>query len=828
MKLAFSTLGCPDWSWDEIITVAKDLGFDGVGVRGIGRELNVPDALVFDEKHIEVTKANLDRLGIEISCLVSGCNIFKDDHTVVENAKSWIDLAQKTGTSYVRLLADEAPQEKGAIDMQVVENNLLMLSDYAENKKVVLLVETNGVFADSNVMKKLMNQINRENVGVLWDSHHPYRYKNESFIETYEILSPWIKYIQVKDSIMLDGKTKYKRFGQGDLPLESLVQMLCDNGYDGYMSLEWVKRWDNELEDAGIALPEYKYVASYMINKYTSTPEAGDNMWDITLGQLVEQMAQDYPDNPAIIYGDQNYTRTYKEFNDECDEVAKGLLAMGVNKGDHVAIWATNYPEWIITQFATAKIGAVLVTVNTNYKKFEMEYLLRQSESSTLILMEGFKDTNYAAIINELVPELKDCKKGYLSSEKFPYLKRVIYLNDKHYDGMYNWKEIYGYSAITSDSELNRIKDSLDPHDTINIQYTSGTTGFPKGVMLSHYNVLNNGKNIGDCLDFTTEDRLCIPVPLFHCFGCVLGVLACVTHGATMVPVDHYNPVKVMHAISEYKCTALHGVPTMFIGILENNDFDKFDFSSLRTGIMAGSPCPEKVMREVIQKMHMKDITIAYGQTEAAPVCTQTKTDDSVEKRVTTVGQALPFVECKIVDPETNQEVAVGVQGEFVARGYNIMKGYYNMPEATSLAIDKDGWLHTGDLSTMDEEGYFKITGRIKDMIIRGGENIYPKEIEEFLYTVDCISDVQVAGVPDKQYGEQVGAFIVLKEGVDCSEQEIKDAVRANMARHKVPKYVFFVDGYPMTASGKIQKFKLRDMAIELAGLNKDDLDATV
>jgi len=708
-----------------------------------------------------------------------------------------------------------------------LQTNLNTLSKYAAGKDVTLLIETNGVFADSNTMQRFMKRLNRENVGVLWDTHHPYRYMDESFEKTYEALSPWIKYIQVKDSIIENGETKYKLFGKGDLPLQNLFNLLRKNNYSGFISLEWVKRWDSDLEEADIALPQFKYVASKMI-KESEKNVPNENMWNKTLGQLVEEMAQTYPDNPAIIYGDQDYERTYSEFNAECDIVAKGLLSMGIKKGDHVAIWATNYPEWIVAQFATAKIGAILVTVNTNYKIFEMEYLLRQSESSTLILMEGFKDTNYAGIVNELCPELKASKPGKLKSEKFPHLKRVIFLDDKPYDGMYNWKDLYTLAEKTPDSELQTVKNSLSPYDTINIQYTSGTTGFPKGVMLTHYNVLNNGKNIGDCLDFTHEDRLCIPVPLFHCFGCVLGTLACVTHGSTMVPIDHYNPVKVMQAVQTHKCTALHGVPTMFIGMLENADFDTYDFSSLRTGIMAGSPCPEKVMREVIEKMNMSEITIAYGQTEAAPVCTQTKADDSIEKRVSTVGMALPFVECKIVDPETNEDVPVGDQGEFVARGYNIMKGYFNMPEATTLAIDDDGWLHTGDLATMDDDGYFKITGRIKDMIIRGGENIYPKEIEEFLYTLPKVSDVQVAGVPDKQYGEEVGAFIIIKEGETCTVEEIQAAVKANMARHKVPKYVFFVDSFPLTASGKIQKYKLREMAVNKANLDQADLDATV
>ncbi|MCX7842962.1 MAG: AMP-binding protein [Clostridia bacterium] len=539
----------------------------------------------------------------------------------------------------------------------------------------------------------------------------------------------------------------------------------------------------------------------------------------ITIGDLLDQMADKYPNHDAVLYTDRPFRKTYSEFRDLCNTVAKGLIAMGIKKGDHVAIWATNYPEWILTMFATAKIGAVMVTVNTNYKIFEAEYLLRQSDANTLILIEGFKDTNYVEIINQLCPELKNQEPGKLNNRSLPYLKNVIYIGDKKHAGMFNWQDLYTLASGVSDQELHERQSSLDIHDVINMQYTSGTTGFPKGVMLTHYNVVNNGMCIGDCMNFTHEDKLCIPVPFFHCFGCVLGIMACVTHGTTMVPIEYFQPQKVMEAVQNEGCTAVHGVPTMFIAMLEHPEFKKYTFPKLRTGIMAGSPCPIKVMQQVVDEMGAREITIAYGQTEASPVCTQTRVNDSIELRVSTVGRALPFVECKIVDPETNKEVPFGTPGEFVARGYNVMKGYYKMPEATAQAIDKDGWLHTGDLATMDENGYFKITGRIKDMIIRGGENIYPKEIEEFLYTHALVKDVQVIGVPSKEYGEEVMACIILKEGASLTEDEVKSFVKGNMARHKTPKYVKFMDAFPMTASGKIQKYKLREMAIEELGL---------
>lgn len=538
-------------------------------------------------------------------------------------------------------------------------------------------------------------------------------------------------------------------------------------------------------------------------------------LMEITIGHLLEKQAAQYPDHDAVIspYLDVRYT--YKEFNELTDRVARGFMGMGIQKGDKVSIWASNYPQWIITQFATAKMGAVMVTVNTNYKQFELEYLLKQSDTTTLIMMGGVKDNYYVDHINGLCPELKDSKPGELVSEKLPFLKNVIFLDEERHPGMFLWDDIFSFADRVSQDELEARKKELDIHDVINMQYTSGTTGFPKGVMLTHYNLVNNGMAIGDCMKFTHNDILCIPVPLFHCFGCVLGVMASYTHAATMVLIDHFNPVKVMNAIQMEKCTAVHGVPTMFISMLDHPDFDKYDFSSLRTGIMAGSPCPIEFMKRAMSDMNMSEITITYGQTEASPAMTMTTTDDPLEVRVATVGKQIPGVEVKIVDPETGEDAPFDVQGEIVGRGYNIMKGYYKMPEATAQAVDEEGWLHTGDLGTMDQNGYFKITGRLKDMIIRGGENIYPREIEEFLYTNEKVRDVQVIGVPDKRYGEEVLACIILKEGQKATEEEMIEFVKNGLSRFKAPRYVRFVDSFPMTASGKIQKYKMREWAIE-------------
>ena len=537
-----------------------------------------------------------------------------------------------------------------------------------------------------------------------------------------------------------------------------------------------------------------------------------------TLGGVLDDLSKNNPNGWAVRYTDRNYFRTWKELNDEADLIARGMMSLGVKKGDHVAIWATNTPEWILTLFAAAKIGAVLVTVNTNFKIFELEYLLRQSDTKLLVMIGGFKNNDYVATVNELLPELKTTS-GEIESEHLPFLKRVVFAGKETPDGMLNFEDLKILGGDFPVEIYEENKKTLNTHDVVNMQYTSGTTGFPKGVMLTHYNILNNGKTIGDGMKFTKNDKLCITVPFFHCFGLVLAMMACITHGTTMVPVERYSPVPVMNAISVEKCTAVHGVPTMFIAMLEHAQFNNFDFSSLRTGIMAGSPCPIEVMKKVIDKMSMREIVIVFGQTEASPGCTMTTTSDSIDKRVNTVGRAFPGVECKIIDPESGEELPINTPGEFCARGYNIMKGYYKMPEATAQAVDKDGWLHTGDLCTVDEDGYYKVVGRIKDMIIRGGENIYPKEIEECLYTCDKVSDVQVIGVPSEAYGEEVMACVILKEGEEMTEEEVKEFVGARMAKHKVPRYVRFVDSFPTNAAGKIQKFKMREEAIEILKL---------
>ncbi|MDD4281161.1 MAG: AMP-binding protein [Candidatus Methanofastidiosa archaeon] len=539
---------------------------------------------------------------------------------------------------------------------------------------------------------------------------------------------------------------------------------------------------------------------------------------EMTLGDMLDETIEAYPDNEAIVYVDRDFRLTYAEFGEVVDNLAKGLMALGVAKGEKVAVWATNIPYWVALQFATAKIGAVLLTVNTAYKREEVRYLLGQSETETLFLIDGFRDTDYVRTIYELVPELRDQQRGYLLSAVFPHLRRVCFLGQEKHRGMYSLPEILSMGIMVTDDDYQRRQDELSPHDVVNMQYTSGTTGFPKGVMLTHYNIGNNGFWIGENQCLTYRDRMCLPVPLFHCFGCVLGVLAAVSHGTTLVILETFDPVLVMSSIESERCTALYGVPTMFIAVLEHKLFPKFDYSSLRTGIMAGSPCPIEVMRQVMDRMYMREITICYGLTEGSPVLTQTRVDDDIRYRVESVGRAMPEIEVRIVDPETNVPVACGVQGEVCCRGYNIMKGYYNQPEETSAVIDSEGWLHSGDLGIMDDKGYLSITGRYKDMIIRGGENIYPREIEEYLCHMEGISDVQVVGVPSVKYGEEVGAFVIPKKGHVLTPEDVKDFCRGKISRFKVPKHVFFVDSYPMTASGKIQKYKLVEMSRTLLG----------
>lgn len=543
----------------------------------------------------------------------------------------------------------------------------------------------------------------------------------------------------------------------------------------------------------------------------------------MTIGEMLDNTVSRYPDNEAVVAVEQDIRWTYQEFNERVEKLGRSLMALGVRKGDRVAIWAMNYAEWLLTQFATAKIGAIMVNINPAYRTFELEYALKQAEIHTLLLQGRFKTSDYVGMFYEACPEAIESRPGKISSEKFPFLKNVVFIGDIPYNGMFTWDEIHEMGENISPEELEEREESLSFDDPINIQYTSGTTGYPKGVVLTHHNVMNNGYTIGEGMSFTEKDRLCIPVPFYHCFGMVLSNMACVTHGSTMVlPSPTFDAEKVLQTIQNERCTAVHGVPTMFIAELKHPNFKKYKYDTLRTGIMAGSPCPIEYMRQVADKMNMTEIVIVYGQTETSPGVTMTTTSDPLERRVSTVGKTFPNVELKIIDPQTQKIVPRGMPGEICARGYVVMKCYYNNPSATRSTIDADRWNHTGDLGIMDEEGYVRIVGRIKEMVIRGGENIYPREIEEFFHTNPKIEDAYIIGVPDEKYGEELMAWIKLHEGVQMTEEEVREFCNGRIARYKIPRYVKFVDGFPITVSGKIRKVEMREISIKELGLEDE------
>ena len=534
-----------------------------------------------------------------------------------------------------------------------------------------------------------------------------------------------------------------------------------------------------------------------------------------TLGQVLDHTVARFPDNEALVYPDRNYRQTWSEFGALVDDFAKGLMALGVQKGEKVAVWATNVPYWVALQFATAKIGAILITVNTNYREHELRYLLTHSECENIFLIDSVRDHDYLDTLYRIAPELRLQSRDRFVCKSLPHLKRVCFLGAEKHRGMYSVPEILALSVMVDEAEYAARQALLQPWDVINMQYTSGTTGFPRGVMLTHVGVGLNGYWIGRHQNFGPEDRVCLPVPLFHCFGCVLGVSAAVNHGATMVILESFNALKVLAALDSERCTAVYGVPTMFLAELEHPLFKRFDLSHMRTGIMAGSVCPEPLMRRVVDDMNMTEITICYGLTEASPVMTQSDIHDPLALRCETVGCAMPGIEVRVGDPDTCEELPRGEVGEILCRGYNVMKGYYNMPDDTAKAISPEGWLHSGDLGVMDENGYLRVTGRIKDMIIRGGENIYPREVEEFLMGMPGILDVQVVAVPSRKYGEEVAAFIIPRPGVEILPEDVRDFCRGKVSWYKIPKYIKTITGFPLTASGKIQKFKLREMAAE-------------
>ena len=534
-----------------------------------------------------------------------------------------------------------------------------------------------------------------------------------------------------------------------------------------------------------------------------------------TLGQLLDQTIARCGENDALVWPDRNFRMNWYEFGEEVDLVAKGLMALGVRRGEKVALWATNIPHWIVLMFATAKIGAILLPFNVNYKSAEIDFALKQSDAENLFIIGSYRDCSYIGVLNSLIPELKTTIRGDVNCKRYPRLKRFFFLGQEKHRGFYSLNELKMMAQEVPDADYLARQEQCRTDDVVNMQYTSGTTGFPKGVQLTHYNIANDGFWIGACQNLSMRDRVCIPVPLFHCFGCVLGVMACVNHGSTMVLLEKFNPKDMLYAIDRERCTATYGVPTMYIAAFDHPEFGKFDLSSLRTGIMSGAACPVPRMEQA--QVYMPQITIPYGLTESGPVMTMTRYfEESTVRKCTTIGQALPGIEVAIIDPETKDLAPIGKDGEICCRGYNNMKGYYNMPEQTARCIDENGWLHSGDVGHMDEQGYYYITGRLKDLIIRGGENISPKEVEDFIATMPGVKDVAVVGCPSKKYGEQPAAFIIAYPDAKLEAADVEGFCRDKISWFKIPKYYSFVDAFPLTASGKIQKYKLREMAHEL------------
>ena len=819
MKLSFSTNRWQNYDLINFFEIAKEYKFSGVEIH---------DVKETEATELKSMRRRLMEYGISIPCIDLTSNIAEATDAAITELNKCIEAAEILNIPYIRLKATNDSVHSSQDNVREFINAALPLAQKAGK---VLLMETMGMYANTQSLAELLNSYADDALGALWDIYYPYNINNESPETTIKNLGAYVKHIHVKDS---DCGEAYSLVGEGDLPIFSVVNALRSINYDGFLSLEWDPQWDSEINDIDIIFPHYvAYMDMYDDPSkaknvyYENKAGTGKFVWkkdaliEKTFGDVLDTMVKHFPDQYAFKYTTLNYTRTYSEFRDDVDTFARSLIAMGVKAGTHVAVWASNLPQWYIAFWAATKIGAVLVTVNTAYKIHEAEYLFKQSDTHTLIMEKGSKDSHYDEILAELCPELENTTPGKpLHAKRLPFLRNVITVGYKQ-KGCMTWDDAVAKSSQVPVEEVYRMAAAVDVHDVCNMQYTSGTTGFPKGVMLTHYNVVNNGKCIGDRMDLSTADRMMIQVPMFHCFGMVLAMTASMTHGATLHPIPYFSAKSSLACINNERVTAFHGVPTMFIALLEHPDFEKTDFSYMRTGIMAGSPCPISVMQEVVDKMNMKEITIVYGQTEASPGCTMSSTDDSLEVRVTTVGRALPEIECKIIDPETGLDLPDNVTGEFVARGYNIMKGYYKMPAATAAAIDKDGWLHTGDLACRTPEGNYKITGRLKDMIIRGGENIYPKEIEEFIYTNPKVKDVQVIGVPDEQYGEEIMACIILKEGETMTEEEMKKYISDHMAKHKVPRYIDFVDAFPMNVAGKILKYKMREDAIMKLGLQK-------
>ncbi len=823
MNLSFSNRGWETSSWDELLETAEIMRFGGIELFNPqdSEELTGRSG-PFHKYTTASTIRDLRTRKLQIPCITTDCDISREDS--LERIRKAMEFAHDAQVPYISVFAETDRDD-------VIRTVLDEILPAARTLEVTVLIQTRGIYADTDRLRKLLDTYASDELAAQWNMHCPYRIHGESADTTIKNLGAYVRHVHLVDS---DDDGTFNLIGEGTLPVADLMRALGSIDYDGFLSLVWLPEWLPELDDREVIFPHFVNYMNRFENPrgkkkalYENASHTGQYVWkkdsliSETFPEVLDRMVEEFPDQYAFKYTTLDYTRTYSEFREDVDNFARALISLGVRRGSKVAIWATNVPAWFITFWAATKIGAILVTVNTAYKRHEAEYLLRQSDTHTLVMIESCLDSNYRKIIRELCPELDATKPGEpLHSRRLPFLRNVITVGFRQ-KGCLTFDEAMERASLTPKEEVARMAACVRPDDVCNMQYTSGTTGFPKGVMLTHYNVINDGKCIGDRMDLSTADRMMIQVPMFHCFGMVLSMTSSMTHGATLCPMPYFSAKVSLACINQERITCFNGVPTMFIAMFNHPDYRKTDFSHMRTGIMAGSGCPPELMRRAARpdEMNMTGIVSVYGQTESSPGSTMSSWDDPIEVRCDTVGYAFPHVECKVIDPETGKEVPPGVNGEFCSRGYNTMKGYYKMPEATAATIDKAGWLHSGDLACRDEAGNYRITGRLKDMIIRGGENIYPKEIEEFIYTHPAVQDVQVIGVPDKKYGEEIMACIILKEGMTVTQDEMLAYIKASLARHKVPKYIDFVQAFPMNAAGKILKYKMREEATQRLGL---------
>ena len=813
MKIVFSTKNVRRASFLDTCRYAFDYGFEGFEIYDAIQERYGHHDSILRRERIADAKRKLINRNLTVSALRMPDPI-ESDNTTAELIEKYVSMAIASGIENVIVYT------QGEVAFDILDEKMAGAIKRAQSGDVKILFETIGYLSRTENVIGVINHFASAAIGVSWNVRGTYFGANETAETTIKNLGAYIKYVRLGD--MKDGKTVL--IGEGDLDVEKLLNSLSSLNYEGFICAAW----NEEISDADIVLTHFtNYISSLGREKrvydsaYYNRDKSGTFPWkkydviDATFSDVLDKMAEKYPDQYAFKYPTLDYTRTYEQFRRDVDECAAALISLGVKAGDHVAIWATNVPQWFITFWATTKIGAVLVTVNTAYKIHEIEYLLKQSDTHTLVMIEYCKDINYKNIIGELCPELKSLEPGSpLYSKNLPFLRNIVTVGFEM-EGCLTWEQMLSRSSLVPREEVRRCSSLVKPDDVCNMQYTSGTTGFPKGVMLTHRNIINNGKTIGDRMDLSTADRMMIQVPMFHCFGMVLSMTSMMTHGGTLYPIPYFSPKSSLACVNNERITCFNGVPTMFIAMFGHPDFAKTDFSYMRTGIMAGANCPADLMRRASVEMNMREIISVYGQTEASPGCTMGEVNEDLDHRVETVGSAFPGVECKIIDPETGLELPDGQSGEFVARGFNIMKGYYKMPEATAQAIDSEGWLHSGDICMRTPDGYYKVTGRLKDMIIRGGENLYPREIEEFYLTNPKVRDVQVVGVPDEQYGEECCAWIILHKGETADEKEMKEYGYASIAKHKVPRYFLFVNEFPMNAAGKILKYKMREESLD-------------